>query len=299
MKNLSPCAMALAVLLVSGCGDNMENPAPAAQFGPPTGLKALSINDSAVAFQWLATSASGDSTFRGYITQVAGRTDTFPKSTFGLLVGSLSPGVVTVSIYSLSTDGLRSDPATMRWAPASQFDSTYAVYEKTTLVFARPEGFNVGTTSTNPSVMRIDSSDPAVKQTMDLVFNGDSVQTHQSLSMWSANLLLGRFNTTLFSTQTDASPSLDFPLSAFPSENSFVKDNITVVDNTIYYAKVIGDPQQVNYARIHLHIRQGTFPPNRIIEVRVSLQRSPGLLFAMNSGKDPETSFDQLQPLIM
>jgi hypothetical protein len=208
-------------------------------------------------------------------------------STLSFQDDSLSPGVATFSVYSLRTDGLRSDPVSIRWAPAARFDSAYSVYERTTLISARPEGFNVGTFSTNPSVMIVVLNDPVVRQSMDLFFNGDSVETHRSLSMWSANLLLGPFNTTLFSTQTDASPSLDLPLGAFPSENTFVKDSITVVDNTIYYAKVTGDPQQVNYARIHVHIRPGTFPPNRIIEVRVSLQRVPGLLFAFNGEGDP------------
>lgn len=285
MKNFSLVLLLLAAA-ISGCGDNMETPPPVVQFAPPTGLKALSVDQSTVQFQWSASQAAGDSTFAGYVAQIGGRIDTLPKTTLSLRADSLAPGTVTFSVYSLRSDGLRSDPAITHWAPASRFDSAYTVYERTSLVSSRPEGFNVGTSTTDPSTMVVDLTDPVVQQTMDLFFNGDTVETEQSLSMWSANLLLGSLNATLFSTQSDASSSLDFPLSAFPSENTFVRDSVAVADNTIYYAKVIGDPQQVNYARIHVHIRPGTFPPNRIIEIRVSLQRVPGLLFAFDGEMD-------------
>jgi len=290
MKRLSPLFLVL-ILTVSGCGDNLENPAPSVVLPPPAAVKALSVDQSTVDFQWSAPSGTADSTIAGYVAQVGGRTDTLSRSTTSILVDSLLPGTVNFAVSLLKTDGRRSDPATLRWAPAARFDSAYEVHERTTFVSTDPDGFDVGTSTTNPSAMVIDLNDPMVQQTLDLFFNGDTVETHQSLSMWSANLLLGPFNATLFSTRTDASPTLDFPLGAFPAEDTFVKDSVTVVDNTIYYAKVIGDPQQVNYARIHVHIKAGTFPPNRIIEVRVSLQRVPGLQFALGAQPDPRKMF--------
>ncbi len=295
MKTLSTCVI-LAVVLM-GCGENLENPTPTTQFPPPTGLKALSVSQSSIRVQWTAPAGSTDSTFAGYIVQLNGRSDTIPPAALTFRADSLPAGVATFSVYALRTDGLRSDPASIRWAPAARFDTVYSVYERTTLVSTRPEGFNVGTSTTDPAVMVIDPDDPVVQQTLDLFFNGDSIETLQSLSMWSANLLLGTFHQTLFSTQTDAAPDLDFPLSAFPPENTFVMDSMTVVDNMIYYAKVVGDPQQVNYARIHLHIRAGTYPPNRIIEIRVSLQRVPGLLFAYDADIQP-WGLSAMHPLI-
>ncbi len=282
MKNLSPLAI-LLVVLVFGCGDNLETPAPAITFGPPLNLKALSLNQSSIRVQWSPSANAADSNFQGYIAQLGITRDTLPRTQFTFVADSLPAGESVFLIYSLRNDGLRSDAATIRWAPAMRFDSVYEVYENVSPVSIRPEAFNVGTSTTNPSVMVMDPNDPVVQQTMDLFFNGDSLETRQSLSIWSANLLVGSFNTTRFSTQSDASPSLDFPLAAFPAEDTFVQDSITVVDNTIYYVKVIGDPLQINYARIHVHIKAGTIYPNRIIQVRVSLQRTAGLLYAVNS----------------
>jgi hypothetical protein len=225
---------------------------------------------------------AAESSFSGYIAQVGSLADTLSKTTLTFVADSLPPGVSAFAVYSLRNDGLRSDPATIRWAPATRFDSVFNVFENTTPVSSRPEGFNVGTSTTDPSVMRINLNDPVVQQTMDLFFNGDSVETHQSLSIWSAHLRLATLSRTLFSTQTDAAPSLDLPLNAFPGEGTFVNDSITVVDNTIYYVKVIGDPLQVNYARLHIHIKSGTAVPNRVIEIRVSLQRVPGLQYAFD-----------------
>lgn len=278
----------MLVALALGCGDNLETPTPVVTFGAPQNLKALSVNQSTIRVQWSASANSTDSTFQGYIVQRGSRRDTLGRSQLVYTADSLPAGESVFFIYSLRSDGFRSDAATIRWAPATRFDSVYEVYENVAPVSVRPEAFNIGTSTTNPSVLIMDPNDPDVEQTMDLFFNGDSLETRQSLSLWSANLLVGSFNTTLFSTHTDQSPSLDFPLSAFPAENTFVQDSITFVDNTIYYLKVIGDPLQVNYSRIHVHIKAGTIYPNRIIQVHVSLQRTAGLLYAFNMPDDVE-----------
>lgn len=268
--------------VVAGCGDNLPSPPPSNSFLPPGGLKAFSVNQTTVALQWDPANGASDSTFQGYIVQTGSQRDTLGKDATAFLADSLPPGESAFFVYSLKTNGVRSDAATIHWAPAWRFDSTYRVYESITPVSVRDEGFNVGTSTTNPSTMQINLDDPVVQQTMDLFFNGDSVETHQSLSMWSAHLRLATLNHTLFSTQTDAAPSLDLPLASFPPEYSFTKDSIAVVDNTIYYAKVVGDPFQTNFARLHLHVTGSV--GNRIVEVHVSLQRVPGLLYAFAPG---------------
>lgn len=271
--------MMLTTLAV-GCGDNLQTTAPVASFGPPTALRAFSRNQSSVTVQWSAAPGSSDSTFRGYIVQVGIRRDTLAKETLSFTATSLPLGESTFLISSLKTNGTHSDAATIRWAPAARFDSAYIVFESNTLASTRQEGFNVGTSTTDPSTMVIDLTDPVVQQTMDLYVNGGTQQIQLPLTLWSAHLYFGNFNRTFFSTQTNASPTLDYPLSAFPSDITFTKDSIAIVDNTIYYAKVIGDPQQINYVRIHVHIRPGTSFPNRVVEIRLSLQRAPGLLYA-------------------
>jgi hypothetical protein len=283
MKNFSPYVVLLFVVLAIGCGDNLSTPTPVTPLSPPTGLKAFSAGQSSISFQWTGTS---DSTVQGYIAQVGSRRDTFSRASFVYVANGLPPGEVVFSVSSLRTDGLQSSAATIRWAPAARFDSAYTLYESNTLVSVRPEGFHVGTTGTNPLPMIINPLDPAVQQLMDFYVYGGSQQIQQPLAMWSAHHSVGTFNHTLFSTQTDVSPTLDFPLAAFPAENTFTKDTITIADNTIYYVKVVGDPQQFNYARIHVRFRVGSAFPDRIIEVRVSLQRVSGLLYASDTLDD-------------
>ena len=279
MKKL-PSIVVLLVVLAFGCGDNLPTTTLGTSFGPPSGLKAFSVNQSAVSMQW---SGLTDSTLQGYIAQVGNRRDTLSRSTLVFVANGLLPGESAFSIYSLRNDGVRSNPATILWAPAARFDSAYTLYESNTLVSVRPEGFNVGTTTTNPSTLVLDPTDPAVQQTMDFYLFGGSQQIQQPLALWSAHHYIGTFNHTIFSTQTDVATTLDYPLTAFPSENTFTKDTIAVGDNTIYYVKVVGDPLQFNYARIHVRYRIGSAFPDRILDVRVSLQRVPGLQYAFKN----------------
>jgi hypothetical protein len=93
-------------------------------------------------------------------------------------------------------------------------------------------------------------------------------------------MFLTGFKSTRFSTVTHASSTLNYPLSAFPDPGSFAKDTIAVVDSTLYYVRIAGENQDFHYARIHVRVRLTTSYPNRIIELRVSLQKTPGVPFA-------------------
>jgi hypothetical protein len=284
MKKRSPFIVLIATLAF-GCGDNLPTPAPATRFSPPTGLKAFSVNQSTVSIQWSGTT---DSTVQGFVAKAGTRTDTLSRATLTYVANGLLPGESAFLLYSLRNDGLRSDAATIRWAPAARFDSAYTLFENNAPISVRPEGFHVGSSTTNPLPMIIDPTNPAVQQLMDFYIYGGSQQIQRPLAMWSAHHYIGAFNRTFFSTQSDASPTLDYPLAAFPAEDTFTKDTIAIADNTIYYAKVVGDPQELNYARIHFRYRLGSAFPDRILDVRISLQRVPGLQFALvpqdNSG---------------
>jgi hypothetical protein len=283
--NINPLqryAAFLALSILFGCGKNIESLGPSDIFGPPQNLRALSVNESTVSLQWSAAGGASDSLFQGYIVQWEGNQDSLSKSTLGYTVDSLSSGVKMFTVRSFRSDGQVSDEALISWAPAARFDSAYAVFESTSSSSVRPEGFNVGTQTTDPTVMLIDLTNPTVMQTMDLYFSGGSGQIAQPLAMSSANILFGSLNRTSFSSVKHSSTSLDFPLSSFPDVATFTKDTIVVNDNTIYYARVIGNPGEMNYARIHLHVRPGTGFPDRVVEVRVSLQQVPGLLFALD-----------------
>ena len=278
MKKRSPFIVLIATLAF-GCGDNLPTPTPVTPFGPPTGLKAFSVNQSSVSIQW---SGATDSTVQGFIARVGTRTDTLSRTTLTYVANGLLPGEFAFLLYSLRNDGLRSDAATIRWAPAARFDSAYTLFESNTPISVRPEGFHVGSATTNPLPMILDPANPALQQLMDFYIFGGSQQIQQPLAMWSAHHYIGSFNQTLFSTRIDASPTLDYLLAAFPAEDTFTKDTIAIADNTIYYVKVVGDPQQFNYARIHFRYRLGSVFPDRILEVRISLQRVPGLQYAFD-----------------
>ncbi len=271
----------LSLGILSNCGENIESLDPADSFGPPQDLKALSVNDSTVSLQWSAAVGASDSLFQGYVVQWDSNQDSVSKTILSYTVDSLSPGQKEFTVRSFKADGQVSDGAVITWAPAARFDSIYTVFENASSNLVRPEGFNVGTRTTDPSVMVIDLTNSTVLETMDFYFSGGSGQISQPLAMSSARVLFGSLNQTLFSSVTHLSPSLDFPLSLFPDAASFTKDTIAVSDNMIYYARVIGDPGETNYARIHLHVSPGTAFPDRVIEVQVSLQRVPDLLFAL------------------
>ncbi len=81
-------------------------------------------------------------------------------------------------------------------------------------------------------------------------------------------------------TVPSGSPTLDFPLSSFPDTSTFTRDSVAVDDNTIYYVRSPGAGQSYNYARIHVHLRPATFLPNRSVEIRVPLQRTPNVPYA-------------------
>jgi len=281
--NFAPRVTISVVLVMCSlrCGDNIESPGSGGgTFGPPQNIKAAAIDNSTIRLDWSPATVSGDSTFQGYIIAWGSRADTVSKTTFSITIDSLSQGEILVRLYSLRTTGQISDPALIRWAPAARFNSPIVVFEYNPSTPPREEGVNVGTRTTNPSAMAIDPAVDSVRQSMDFYIYGGNGQIEQPLALWSAHLYLGSFNRTFISTVTDSAGSLDYGIASFPDPTTFIKDSISVADNRIYYARVVGDPQEVNYCRIHLHVRPGPVFPNRIIEVRISLQRVPGLLFA-------------------
>ncbi len=242
IRLLQLCVALLSFAILFGCGEIIESLEPSDSFGPPQDLKALSVNDSTVRLHWSAAVGASDSLFQGYIVRWDSNQDSV--ETLSYRVDSLSPGQKEFLVRSFKTDGQVSDGAVITWAPAARFDSVYTVFENTSSGSVRPEGFNVGTQTTDPSVMVIDLTSSTVVQTMDLYFSGGSGQISQPLAMSSASVLFGSLNQTLFSSVRHSSTSLDFPLSSFPDVATFTKDTIAVNDNTIYYARVIGDQEK-------------------------------------------------------
>ena len=271
----------LSVILLSmlalRCGTNIESSTSGSLFGPPLNLKALSVNKSIVRLQWSAASGASDSSFAGYLVQFASTSDTLPKNTLTYVADSLNPGEIVFTVYSRKMSGQLSDGAIIRWAPADRFDSAYVISEYKAQNASRAAGLDVGTRTMNPSTLPVNA---AAQLTMDVFLFGGSGQIAEPLELRSASLYAANWNPTLFSTVSHSSPSLDYYLSSFSPALSFTENTVPIIDNTIYYARVIGDNQEVNYVRLHVHLRAGTSFPDRAIEVRLSLQRVSGLLFA-------------------
>lgn len=281
VRPLQLCMALLSFAIPFGCADNIESTEPSDSFGPPQDLQALSVNDSSVSLQWSAAVGSGDSLFQGYIVQWDSNQDSVSKATLSYKVDSLSPGQKEFTVRSFRTDGLVSNVAVIRWAPAARFDSPYVLNEFNTQDPTTEQGFSIGSQTDDPSTMLINAN---AQQMMDLFcFGGGNSQIVQPLALWSADLYQGSWNSTRFSSVTSASTSLDYYLSSFPDASTFTRDSIGVADNTIYYVRFVGNNQQLHYARLHIRIVPGFSFPTRRIEIRVSLQRVPGLLFALDS----------------
>jgi len=281
MKSTGLHILTILVFAISAyrCGENLSGPSTGDLFGPPQNLQAQSLDQSSVKLKWLPPQA--DSLVKAYIVQWGVKVDSVSRTTLSFTVGSLSVGPTTFVVRSQNSTGTQSIPVSITWAPAARFDSAYVVNEYDLQNPTSLQGLDVGTQTKNPSTLLIDAN---AVLTIDLLcYGGGNKQIALPLALWSAGLYQINFNQTKFSTVTNPSASLDFYQSSFPDGSTFSSDSVTVVDNTIYYVRVIGENQTFLYARLHVHVVPGLAFPNRRIEVRISLQRVTNLLFAENT----------------
>lgn len=271
-------AAALCSLFFADCGENTTN-TPGG--GTPTqqGLKALSVNASTVRFQWSAVQGVPDSAVLGYLVSWSGRSDNLPKTVLSYAADSLSSGETTFNIHALLTGGGTGPTATIRWAPAARFDSSLILTEYYAQEPQRVAGLDLGGTTSDPAALAVDANNPSVGQTLDLYLFGGEGEIAQPLALRSASLLVGSWNTTVFSTVSHASASLDYPLERFPDVQTFTLNSIPVTDNTIYYARVTGNQGGTHYVRIQVGVTTGA-GRNRSVILRLSVQRVPGLPYA-------------------
>jgi len=270
-------------ILLAGCGDNTSDPLPSTAFNPPQNLKALSLTESSIRVDWTASTSASDTTFAGYVISWGTRSDTLPTSTFSYVIDSLLPGELSVSLRSRRINGQGSDAAIVRWAPAARFDAGMTLREYYIQEPGRLSGLDVGGQQSDPLAMAVEGGNPTVGQRMDIYLFGGEGEIEQPLTLRSANLFLGSWNSSFFSTVSHSSTSLDYPLSSFPVATSFTENAVQIQDNRVYYLRVVGDQGSVNYARIHVRVVPGGGQRNRSIEVKISLQRAPGLIYAMNA----------------
>lgn len=274
-------AFLLLALISLECGNNLATN-PLTPAGSPSNVTALSVDRTTVRLFWSAPAGAADSTIRSYIIQWPGNRDSVPSGVFTFTADSLLPGEHAFTLSTERTDGSFSSGTVINWAPAARFDSGWVVLEYDPAI-NQIEGFHVGSQLGHPAVMTLD---PSNEQFVDLYFFG---RAGGDLVMLSASQYLQDWNATLFSTQADAATSLDLPLPAFPAPSTFTLDNITLTDNTIYYARVIGLNGSFNYARIHIHLLGGV-APGRSVEVKVSLQTVANLPIAGSMRNETDRS---------
>lgn len=281
MRILTPL-LCIAWLGTSGCGDNIQSPGTPSSIGTPRDVKAYSVGFSSVNVSWSAPANGTDSLLAGYIVGTGAYLDSVAAGVLNYRFDSLSQGARTFTVRSYRAGGAQSDVVGIVWAPAERFDTPYTLFENNTVISSRPEGFNVGTRTTNPSTTALEAS---AQTTMDFYIDGGIGGVQRPLAMVSASRYQAGWNETRFSTVAHAASSLDFPLSSFPAEITFTRDSVEIADNMIYYLHVIGDPGESNYARLHVRFISGTSFPDRQIQIRVSLQRLPGVLYALHRGR--------------
>ena len=258
-------------LCAVGCGDNISEPSSETPLNPPRYLLALSVDASTVRLKW-SPPAGSDSLLKDYVIVWGNRQDSVQKNLpTGYTVSGLPSGVTLFTIYARGIKGQKSDPASISWAPADRYDSAFVLFEYDISNLNRASGMMAGSRSSNPKAVIMD---PNLPQSPDFYLTGPA---GQPLELRSASLYLSAFKITLFSSVVDASPSLDNFLASFPAD--YAVGRIQVQDGKIYYARVSGDQGEGNYIRVHIHYLSGVFP-NRSVEVRLSLQRVGGLLYA-------------------
>jgi hypothetical protein len=268
--------LVLAVVVYAGCGDNLAGPAAVTPLLlPPGGPTALSVDSAHVRLGWTAPSGASDTTFAGYVLAWGTVADTLPKTSLQFIAGPLGRGASTFTIRSLLKNGQTSVAAAITWAPAWRFDALpIIVTEYNPSLQTGFPGVDAGTRTTDPGALGL--LDANADSTLDFYISGPAGSPLQLLSAAAYN---PGWHQTLFSTQTTPSPDLNAPLTSFPPDNTFTLQNATLADHVIYYAKIQGNTGEINYVRVHVHLLPGSYP-GRQVEIRISLQKVPRLLYA-------------------
>jgi hypothetical protein len=260
--------------MLCGCGENVYDPSNPDRVNPPRNVEGLAWDSTGVSLQWLSGGDVPDSVIRGYRIEYNGLVDSVSRAQTTKILRQLPLGKTTFAVLTVLTNGVISDPATFQWAPASRFDSPpIIIYEDPGTDGTRPRGMRVGSKTTSPYAVVLATQNAA--QVVQLVLDGSGAQP---LRLQSPTYVLQNALLTLFSSTSHASTSLNYYLSSYPT--TYDRDDVPIIDNTIYYLRLRGDNGETNHARIHVHFTPGAAFPNRSVEIRVSLQRVAELQLA-------------------
>lgn len=267
-------------LIISGCGDNVSDSDNPTNLPAPQNLKALSVDGSTIQYTWTAPVGLSDSTFVGYLIAWGTVQDSLPRTAVSYTLDSLPAGEVVFNIIARKTGNVLSPAAIIHWAPAARFSTPITLTEE----YNQSEplricGLDVGGSQSDPEGLRLDFGSADIRARMDVYLYGGQGSVQDPLVLRSASILGAGWNSTLFSTESHASTTLNLPLAVFPSGLTFTESSVLVQENTIYYARVVGDQGGSNYVRIHVGVITGS-GRSRSIRVTLSVQRSVGLEYA-------------------
>lgn len=269
-------SMLAVVVACAGCGNNLAGPAGTSLLPAPGGFAALSVDSAHVRLGWTAPSVASDTTFAGYVLTWGTVADTLPKTSLQFTAGPLQRGATTFSIRSLLKNKQASDAAAITWAGAWRFDAVpIIVTELNSAQQTGSPGVDVGTSTSNPQSVGLLDAD--ADSALDFYLSGPA---GSPLQLVSAGLYNPGWHPTLFSTVATSSPDLNAPLAAFPADNTFTLQTVTLSDNTIYYVKAVGNTGEINYVRIHVSLIPGGAFPSRQVGISISLQRVSRLPYA-------------------
>ncbi len=271
MKTVQGIAVATVLgMLCLGCEDNTAP--PPADFGPPTNVLAQSVSSSSVALSWGPPAGVSDSLVAGYIVTYGDVRDSIPGSPRQYAAVSLLSGSVSFTLQAVSRDGQYSNTTGKSWAPAARYDSVFSLYEYDVSQLLRNSALNIGTTQDAPSAVPVAL---AAQLPFDAYISG---QGGQQLTLRGGQMYNSTYDPFLFADRADAAPSLNYFIDQFPS--TYPRGEVTIRDNTIFYAKGTGNPGEIHYVRIHVRIGPGTYP-NRTVIISLSVQKVPALQFAL------------------
>lgn len=281
------------MLAASGCQDNSAT-APST-LHVPDDLRAVSINDSTVELHWTRR-ADDDAT--GYVVSWNGevRHD----------VGSVEVGVdsrVRISgltggqVYSFSVaarGGLRSDPATIRWAPATRFrdtslgDTVLRIYESAS---AKGSGLVLDRLRGGPRLIVLNGSIYSGAQLA--LYTQTAGPDNFEIGAAYARLSTISDSAVYISTRTYNATSLDTWFLSQPLDEDILPDGnrrVFLLPTTISDGVGRGFFVRTNVAGQHHYARvlirnvsgqllQGTWP-DRYIEIAISYQAAGDVPFA-------------------
>jgi len=298
---IMPSLLAL-VLLISSC-DNSTTEPTTTSVRPPSNFRAYSASSTSIGLKWTgspdeSSSAVADPAYRIFTRDSLGTSleIQIAKGRDSVLVTGLVEGRVYTFTLKVNpgTNATSSDSVTVRWAPASRFNTSGSapidVFETASATF--PSGLDIfSTTVGGPNTLSLTSGSNSL---IDLFVYTDPGSNDLLIRSADLSTVIATPKRTLFSTVSTNADNLDDPQAAPPVASSYSTLEIRVSGATsgaatgkIFY----GRTQENNYFRL-LVTRNSTSlvfgsSPDRALRFRISYQSVTGVIYSRPINPEP------------